>query len=345
MRVEMSAVLAVLVAIGLTPAGVEMAAAPCVPAVRQAVCDPVSSSQRARSGPGAVRAVTQPFYVDPTTPAAQQVQEWLDEGRDEDAELVDRIASQPQPLWVTADAGEVGAQVAEYVERAEAARARPLLVAYNIPDRDCGSYSGGGAGGAEGYREWVSELASGFGDSSPLLVLEPDAIPQQISGCTGDDGRYELLAGAVDVLSGAGADVYVDAGHPQYVPDVDVIADALDRAGVRDAAGFALNVSNFIPTEENIAYGTAISERLGGAHFVIDTSRNGAATEPEVDDGPAWCNPPDREIGEPPTTDTGNPLVDALLWIKRPGESDGACRGDDPPAGGWYPDYALDLTD
>jgi endoglucanase len=340
----MSAVLAAVIAVGggSVPGVAEWPSAPCIPSV-QRTCDSIPSSQRARSGPARITA--QPFYVDPTTPAAQQVREWLDEGRVEDAELVDRIASQPQPLWVTADASEVGAQVAEYVQRAEAARARPLLVAYNIPNRDCGSYSGGGAGGAEDYREWVAELASGFGDSSPLLVLEPDAIPQQISGCTGDDGRYELLAGAVDVLSGAGADVYVDAGHPQYVPDVDVIADALGRAGVREAAGFALNVSNFISTEENIAYGTAISERLGGAHFVIDTSRNGATTEPQVDEGPAWCNPPDREIGEPPTTDTGDPLVDALLWIKRPGESDGACRGEDPPAGGWYPDYALDLTD
>ena len=41
-----------------------------------------------------------------------------------------------------------------------------------------------------------------------------------------------------------------------------------------------------------------------------------------------------------PTAQTGDPLVDALLWIKRPGESDGACNGG-PPAGTWWPEDAL----
>ncbi|MCW2873942.1 glycoside hydrolase family 6 protein, partial [Actinacidiphila oryziradicis] len=35
--------------------------------------------------------------------------------------------------------------------------------------------------------------------------------------------------------------------------------------------------------------------------------------------------------------------VDAYLWVKRPGESDGSCRGA-PPAGQWWSDYALRLA-
>ena len=54
-------------------------------------------------------------------------------------------------------------------------------------------------------------------------------------------------------------------------------------------------------------------------------------------------------------TDTGNDLVDAYLWIKVPGESDGQCvRGTagptdpvrgivDPPAGAWFPEMAAEL--
>lgn len=51
------------------------------------------------------------------------------------------------------------------------------------------------------------------------------------------------------------------------------------------------------------------------------------------------------------------PLLDAYLWIKIPGESDGTCtRGGpagspdpewgviDPPAGQWFPDQALQLA-
>ncbi|WP_308208151.1 glycoside hydrolase family 6 protein [Actinomadura madurae] len=64
-------------------------------------------------------------------------------------------------------------------------------------------------------------------------------------------------------------------------------------------------------------------------HFVLDTSRNGQGpwTPPadEYTDPQVWCNPPGRGLGARPSTRTGDPLVDAFLWIKRPGESDGQC--------------------
>ena len=44
-----------------------------------------------------------------------------------------------------------------------------------------------------------------------------------------------------------------------------------------------------------------------------------------------------------PTTDTGQGLVDAYLWVKEPGTSDGTCRGG-PAAGQWRPQYALELA-
>ncbi|HEU4841998.1 MAG TPA: glycoside hydrolase family 6 protein, partial [Ilumatobacteraceae bacterium] len=56
-----------------------------------------------------------------------------------------------------------------------------------------------------------------------------------------------------------------------------------------------------------------------------------------------WCNPPGRGLGVVPTTSTGDALVDAFLWIKRPGESDGPCQGG-PPAGTWWRDYAVQLA-
>ena len=71
-----------------------------------------------------------------------------------------------------------------------------------------------------------------------------------------------------------------------------------------------------------------------------------------------WCNPPGRGLGIRPTTATGDPLADAYLWVKVPGESDGQCsRGltdnggvdpewgvVDPAAGAWFPQQALELT-
>jgi endoglucanase len=93
---------------------------------------------------------------------------------------------------------------------------------------------------------------------------------------------------------------------------------------------------------------------------VIDTSRNGvgpwqppAGAYPDPQD---WCNPPDRGLGFRPTANTGVPLLDAYLWVKIPGASDGQCyRGTpgpndpargypDPAAGLWFPQMALELV-
>lgn len=288
------------------------------------------------------------FYIDPNTPAAAQVTQWETEGRTEDAAEIGEIADQPVPLWVTGDADQVQAQTGEYVARAVAAGARPLLVAYNIPGRDCGQYSGGGAPDGDYYRRWVTGIAAAIGGSGATVVLEPDAVPQELSGCVDRAAeRADLLGEAIDTLKGAGATVYLDAGHPDFITDVDALAGALERSGVGRADGFSLNVSNFRTTEENAEFGAAISQRLGGARFVIDTSRNGAGAPPEgvYAGAPSFCNPPDRVLGAAPTTDTGMPEVDALLWIKRPGESDGECRPGEPSAGQWFPDYALGLAE
>jgi endoglucanase len=83
---------------------------------------------------------------------------------------------------------------------------------------------------------------------------------------------------------------------------------------------------------------------VGGKHFVIDTSRNGNGPYTQGDPAQRWCNPPGRALGETPTTKTADPLVDAYLWIKRPGESDGTCKGG-PKAGEWWASYALALAE
>lgn len=283
------------------------------------------------------------LFVDPEGAAPDQVRAYRAEGKLAQAAAADRIAAQPQPEWVTGSAEDVAGEVGPYLQRARAAGGRPLLVGYAVPGRDCGAgYSGGGAADAAAYEAWSTAFAESLRGSGAIVVLEPDAIPHALQGSCDQDpsARYALLADATAKLADAGAVVYLDAGHPGFTGDVAATADALRRSGVARAAGFSLNVANFLSTADNVRYGTAISRALGGrTHFVIDTSRNGAAEEAD-----GFCNPPGRRLGQPPTLNPGIPLVDALLWIKRPGESDGDCGGGAPTAGEWYADYALSLV-
>ncbi|MBW0115991.1 glycoside hydrolase family 6 protein [Pseudonocardia abyssalis] len=335
----------IIAATGITISAGTAPTTPAAPQARQIGCvQDVSGTGCLVPTPAAQGT---PLYVDPTTPAARQVEEWTAQGRTADADALRALSGQAVPLWLTGADG-TRSRVAGYSARAAAAGAVPLFVAYNIPDRDCGSFSGGGAADADAYRAWVASVAAGLGGTESIVVLEPDAISHQLTGCAeaGSGDRYELLAGAVDAFAAAGAQVYIDAGNPGFTGDAAATADALERAGIDRAAGFSLNVANFYTTEASVAYGTEISAALGGeVHFVVDTSRNGAGRPADPTDGaPIWCNPPGRLLGAAPTLDTGIPLVDGLLWIKRPGESDGSCRPDEPVAGGWFPDYALDLV-
>jgi endoglucanase len=88
-----------------------------------------------------------------------------------------------------------------------------------------------------------------------------------------------------------------------------------------------------------------------------------------------WCNPPGAGLGIRPTTETASGFADAYLWVKTPGESDGQCDAaggvrawdysaynpwgvtaaeqptfdplwgqQDPAAGAWFPQQALQLA-
>ena len=285
------------------------------------------------------------FWVDPASSAARQVEQWRSEGRAQDAAALEKIARQPVAIWPTGETGGVEGEVSGVVSQARAAGRTPVLTAYNIPNRDCGQYSSGGASDEGAYRDWLAAFARGMGGTRSVVVLEPDALPQTLTSCEGQgeqEGREELLAEAVRTLAGAGGEVYIDAGNPGFVTDVGKLAEGLRSSGVEQAAGFALNVSNFMETDQVMAYGNRVSNQLGGARYVIDTSRNGNGTYSGPEQ-PTWCNPPGRALGTPPTRDTGSPRVAAFLWVKEPGDSDGDCRGA-PQAGEFWPQYALGLA-
>lgn len=293
-------------------------------------------SQPVVSGTSKPVAVSQ-FYVDPYSSAARQAQIWR-VSYPTGAAYMDTLAAQPTAAWFGDWNSNVASDVRARVSAATNAGATAVLVAYNIPQRDCGGFSAGGTNNPQGYTNWINAFASGIGSAKAVVVLEPDSLAQISCLSSADQNtRLQLLSQAVNTLkNNPNTTVYLDAGHAGWV-DAQTMAGRLKAANVSRADGFALNVSNFDTTSSEVQYGQQVSAQVGSKHFVIDTSRNGNGSNGE------WCNPWGRAIGIKPTTQTGNALVDAYLWIKTPGESDGYCNGG-PSAGTWWPDYAVSLV-
>jgi endoglucanase len=339
--------------------------------------------------------------------------------------LIAKMEAVPRSVWLTGGtAPEVTKQVKQALRLADLERAVPTFVVYNIPGRDCGSYSAGGAQSTAAYETYIDAVSAAIGSHKAVITLEPDALANLPSDCGYDPAvvnvpqatadRYTQINYAVDTLeAGASTSVYLDAGHSHW-HSVGDMAVRLVQGGVQRSQGFFLNVSNFRPTNYEVHFGTWISQciafandteeggwRLGhydwcasqyyapggsvdpndistwhwtddwytgnlghavaATHFLVDTSRNGQGWwNPPANvysDAQDWCNPPGRGLGERPTASTGTPLVDAFLWVKTPGESDGSCtRGAaagtadpewhqvDPAAGVWFPAQALQLA-
>lgn len=70
----------------------------------------------------------------------------------------------------------------------------------------------------------------------------------------------------------------------------------------------------------------SVSKAIPGfaPHFLVDTGRNGVTDMRQ--DCANWCNIRGAGVGRVPTTATNNSLIDAFMWLKTPGESDGCTQ-------------------
>ncbi len=412
----------------------------------------VSASASSSDGPS---AHTRFFVPEPNAGALQEVRQLALQHDRADARLLLRMVSTPQAVWFTKGTPQqVQHDVRQTVREAAEERAVPVLVAYDVPGRDCAQFSAGGALDMASYLAWIDGFAGGIGRGRAVVILEPDSLGLLPSSCGGpkpgypftDADRLAELNGAVTRLEQQpNVSVYLDGTHSAWLAVGD-IASRLAQGGVMNAQGFYVNVSNYQLTPNLTQYATWVSRciafgtdpeeggwRLGHfdfcasqyfpvtlspfsawgssaaaaeawyaanmgtavatRHFVIDTSRNGAgpnsmsAFSNAPFNQPAsvvaklqsgnWCNPPGSGVGLRPTASTGTPLLDAYLWVKIPGESDGQCDAAggprawdfgaytksgwpadpaqqalfdplwgmfDPAAGGWFPQQALELA-
>ncbi|KAH9125394.1 hypothetical protein AeMF1_003971, partial [Aphanomyces euteiches] len=249
---------------------------------------------------------------------------------------IQTVSANPIATWYT-DLGTN--QVAQTL--AACTNAIPTIVVYGLPNKDCsGGFSNCGINkNTQQYSAWVQILVKQVGNKEVIYILEPDALGLVSTGdCGVTNGYQNNLKVALGLLStNPNAHIYVDvAAWASQSAAVSILAD-LKKAG--RLQGIAINTSNYRATSDLTALCETYLSATGGLHCVFDTSRNfnGAATS-------EWCNTRFGGIGAPPTSNTGNPLVDYYLWIKPPGESDGQCTGQSaeamigPAAGSFFYD-------
>lgn len=252
------------------------------------------------------------------------------------------ISSQATSLWLTGN--ESFWNLADYVKRARQVDGTMVLTVWNIPLR----WDGIGSPSEvklDAYREWMTKVAQSIGTTRAILVLEPDALwfYDRLPTAAARQQRLQALQAAITALRtyARNTRVYLEAGTTSGSVTPDRMAQILDLAGVRQIAGFAVNVSSFSPTDKIGAYATRIRSvllSLGVQRpgFVVDTSRNGAPTWDYT-----WCNPDGRRIGANPGLVGSSSGYDYRLWIKGPGTSDGSCgNGRGSNGGDFLPDVA-----
>jgi endoglucanase len=192
-------------------------------------------------------------YVDPQTQAARWVAANPTDGRM--PVIRDRIAGVPAGRWfTTTNTSAVREQVEAYTAAAAAQGRIPVLVVYNMPNRDCGGASSGGAPNHAVYRQWIDEIAAGLGGRAATIILEPDVLALMSNCMTArqqaDTSASMAYAGKRLKAGSARARVYFDSAHSAWLAP-DEMAARLVAAGIADSAdGISTNVSNYRTTSD-----------------------------------------------------------------------------------------------
>jgi endoglucanase len=222
---------------------------------------------------------------------------------------------------------------------------------YAIPKRDaCAQFSQGGFQTSAEYLGWLDQILAAL-KTDAVFSVEADSVAHMVDGkClspqqVGD--RQELLTATMGSLKASPhvTAAYLDAGHPEWYSDPGRLVDSLKKSGVDLGRGVAVNVSFYVATPEAAAWAQNLLGKLGGDKgAILDTSRNGKGVPAANVTGTArWCNAAGRGLGPVPTTSVNYEKIDAYVWIKKAGESDGACFGN-PGAGVLVPALALELA-
>ncbi|KAG5928007.1 CENP-B Cbh2 [Claviceps africana] len=273
------------------------------------------------------------------------------------------------------------------------------FVVYNLPDRDCAAAASNGEysirkGGLAKYKNYINvirKIVLAYADVRIILVIEPDSLANLVTNlnvakCANAKSAYlEGVRYALRRLNLPNVAMYLDAGHAGWLgwpanqePAAQLFAKVYRGASSpRSLRGLATNVANFngwdldsappytqgntIHDEKKYIHALSpLLERHGwaGARFITDQGRSGKQPTGQQKWG-SWCNAKGTGFGLRPSADTGDELLDAFVWVKPGGESDGTsdssaarydvhCRSEDalqpaPEAGSWFQAYFVQL--
>ncbi|OAQ66252.1 exoglucanase 2 precursor [Pochonia chlamydosporia 170] len=273
------------------------------------------------------------------------------------------------------------------------------FVVYDLPDRDCaaaasnGEYSiaDGGVAKYKNYIDTIRKIVTTYSDIRILLVIEPDSLANLVTNlnvakCSNAKSAYlECVNYAITQLNLPNVAMYLDAGHAGWLgwpanqdPAAQLYAQVYKDAGSPSSLrGLATNVANYnawdISSAPSYTQGNAVyDEKLfihalgplltshgwSGAHFITDQGRSGKQPTGQSQWGD-WCNAKGTGFGIRPSANTGDELLDAFVWVKPGGESDGTsdtsaarydyhCGMSDalqpaPEAGTWFQAYFVQL--
>ncbi|KAL1989054.1 hypothetical protein VTN96DRAFT_5817 [Rasamsonia emersonii] len=254
-----------------------------------------------------------------------------------------------------------------------------IFVVYDLPDRDCAAAASNGEfsianNGVALYKQYIDsirEQLTTYSDVHTILIIEPDSLANLVTNlnvakCANAQGAYlECINYAITQLNLPNVAMYLDAGHAGWLgwsanlqPAAQLFAEVYKNASSpASVRGLATNVANYNawtispcpsytqgdPNCDEEDYVNALAPLLQSqgfnAYFITDTSRNGVQPTKQNQWGD-WCNVIGTGFGVRPTTDTGNPLEDAFVWVKPGGESDGTSNTTSPRY-----DYHCGLSD
>ena len=266
------------------------------------------------------------LFVEHDSPSWDQARAFERSGQKKKANLIWKIARQPRAMWLGHfTRPNFHVKVRRLIDAAVAEGTVPLFTVMRAEATGCGPhYMAGGPAEDARTRGWYDALARAIGTDRVVIAFEPDSLGT--IGCQAPsrrDDRMRLLRYGVDVLAKLpNATIYLEGGASDWEP-AKRTAKQLRTIGIAKVRGFMLNATHQDWTSANIKHGLEMSRLTGGKHFVINTAENGRGPiHHYLPNGwriTDWCNPPNRGLGPPPSTDTANPMVDAYLWINRPG--------------------------